>query len=76
MEYPWWTGPRATWGFDEENRIRCMNCAEKDEYVLGRELTDAEIDQAGGVECESCGRRWRPSTEKASNGDPGTSVAS
>ncbi|MEA2165543.1 MAG: hypothetical protein QOK37_3670 [Thermoanaerobaculia bacterium] len=60
MDYPWWTIDAAEFGFREEDQIHCLECAERDGQALGRELTDSEIDEAGGVSCQACGRKWRP----------------
>ena len=60
MDYPWWTIDAADWGLREEDEIRCLACAETAGKALGRELTDSEISDAGGVSCESCGRSWLP----------------
>jgi len=60
MDYPWWTIEAAKFGFQEEDEIRCLTCAESGEQILGGELTDFEINQLGGVSCRSCGRRWPP----------------
>lgn len=59
MDYPWWTIGAAEWGFREEYDIRCLACAEANGQALGRELTDLELNQLGGVTCHSCGRNWR-----------------
>ena len=59
MDYPWWTIDAADYGLREEDEIHCLECAERKGQALGRELTDAEIDDAGGVSCQACGRRWR-----------------
>lgn len=59
MDYPWWTIDAADYGFREEDEIRCLDCAERDGKALGRELTDSEIAEAGGVSCQSCERSWR-----------------
>ncbi len=59
MDYPWWTIDAADYGFREEDEIRCLDCAERNGKVLGRELTDSEIAEAGGVSCLSCGRSWQ-----------------
>jgi hypothetical protein len=58
MDYPWWTIGAADWGFREEDEIHCLACAEAKGQALGRELTDFEINQIGGVRCQSCGRNW------------------
>ncbi|MEA2240392.1 MAG: hypothetical protein QOC81_5116 [Thermoanaerobaculia bacterium] len=60
MDYPWWTIDAADYGLREEDEIHCLDCAERNGKALGRELTDSEIDEAGGVSCQACGRRWRP----------------
>ncbi len=58
MEYPWWTIEASRWGTREETDIHCIACAEALGQVLGSELTDTEINQHGGVRCQSCGRYW------------------
>lgn len=58
MAYPWWTIEASRWGTGEETDIHCITCAETLGHVLGSELTDSEINQQGGVRCQSCGRSW------------------
>ncbi len=58
MDYPWWTIDVAEWGFGEEDEIHCLACAETNGQVLGPELTDLEINEVGGVSCQSCGKNW------------------
>ena len=58
MDYPWWTIEAANWGFREEGEIHCLDCAEANQRALVREMTDTEIEDAGGVACGTCGKRW------------------
>jgi hypothetical protein len=58
MEYPWWVSPAEEWGLSEPSHVRCATCAVNDNHALLIELTDNEIDDRGGVDCERCGRRW------------------
>lgn len=58
MDYPCWTIGAADWGLREEDEIHCLECAEANQQALGRELTDTEIEDAGGVTCGICGKHW------------------
>jgi hypothetical protein len=58
MVDPWWTIEAAKWGFEEERDIHCRECAESKGHALGRELTNLEINQLGGVTCQGCGYGW------------------
>lgn len=60
MDYPWLTIDPTEWGLRDEDEICCLTCAEANGKALGHELTDFEINDLGGVSCQSCGRNWRP----------------